>query len=148
MPTVYNKGLEEIAKALTDLDGSDLRVLLVRETYVFNADHAFVDDGSANDPQSHEVSVGGYARQALANKAVTKDDATDKAYLDADDAVFAALAAGQTAHAAILYRHTGTDTTSPLIAFYDMADTLTNGGNITVQWATPANGGVLKLSSP
>lgn len=148
MPTVYNKGLEEIAKALTDLDGSDLRVLLVKPTYVFDPDHAFVDDGSANDPQSHEVSVVGYARQALANKVITRDDATDKAYLDADDVVFAALAAGQTVGAAILYRHTGIDTTAPLISYYELVDTLTNGGDIAVQWNTPANGGVLKLTSP
>lgn len=144
---VYNKGLEELGKALTDLDGSDLRVLLVQSSYTFNADHLFVDNGDANDPQSHEVSVSGYSRQTLANKVVTRDDANDFTYLDADDAVYTALVAGQTIGGAILFRHTGTDTTAPLIAFYDLVDTATNGGNVTVQWATPANGGVLKLRS-
>lgn len=144
---VYNKGLEELAKALTDLDGSDLRVLLVQSTYTANKDHLFVDDGSANDPQSHELSVSGYARQALANEAVTRDDTNDFAYMDADDTVFTGLAAGQTIGGAIVFRHTGVDTTAPLIAFYDLPDTPTNGGNITLQWATPANGGVLKLAS-
>jgi hypothetical protein len=143
---VYNKGLEELAQALTDLQGADLRLMLVKSTYTFNKDHLTVDDGSANDPLSHEITVSGYARQALANEAVTRDDTNDFAYLDADDVVFTALAAGETIGGAVLFRHTGTDTTAPLIAFYDLVDTATNGGNVTVQWNTPANGGVLKLA--
>lgn len=142
---VYNAGLEELGKATTDLDSADLRVLLVKTTYTANKDHLLVDDGSANDPASHEIAVAGYARQALANKAVTRDDTNDFAYLDADDVVFTSLTTGETIGGAILYRHTGADGTSPLIAFYDVADTPTNGGNVTIQWATPANGGVLKL---
>jgi hypothetical protein len=144
---VYNKGLEELGKALTDLDGSDLRALLVKSSYTFNKDHLTVDDGSANDPASHEIAVAGYARQALASKVVTRDDANDFAYLDADDAVFTGLAAGETIGGAVLYRNSGADGTSPLIAFYDLVDTPTNGGNVTIQWNTPANGGVLKLTS-
>jgi hypothetical protein len=144
---VYNKGLEEIAKALSDLDGSDLRVLLVKTTYTPDKDHLFVDDGSADDPLSHEITVSGYSRQALASKTVTRDDTNDFAYLDAADAVFAALASGQTVGGAILFRHTGTDTTAPLIAYYDLADTATNGSDITIEWNAPAGGGVLKLAS-
>ena len=144
---VYNKGAEELAKALTDLDGSDLRVLLVKTTYTPNKDHLFVDDGTANDPASHEITVSGYARQALTGKAVTRDDTNDFAYLDADDLVFAAMAAGETVGGAVLFRHTGTDTTAPLIAFYDLADTATNGSDINVDWNAPAGGGVLKLAS-
>jgi hypothetical protein len=144
---VYNKGLEELGKALTDLDASDLRMLLVQSTYTANKDHLTVDDGTANDPASHEVSVSGYGRQALANKVVTRDDTNDFAYLDADDVVFVTLATGQTVGGAVLFRHTGADGTAVLIGFYDLADTPTNGGNITVQFNTPANGGALKLES-
>jgi hypothetical protein len=144
---VYNKGLEEIGKALTDLDGSTLKVLLVKSSYTFNKDHLWVDDGSANDPQSHEVAVSGYARQTLANKTFTRDDTNDFGYLDADDVVFTALVAGETIGGAILFRDAGgSDTANPLISFYDLVDTATNGGNVTVQWNTPANGGVLKLA--
>lgn len=139
---LYNKGLEEIGKALTDLDGSDLRLLLVKTSYSFDKDHHFVSDVSAN-----EVSVSGYSRQALTTKTVTRDDTNDFAYLDADDVTFASLAAGQTVGGAILFRHTGSDATAPVIAFYDLADTATNGSDITVQWNAPAGGGVLKLVS-
>ena len=149
MNLVYNKGLEELGKATTDLDGSSLKVLLVQTTYTANKDHLFVDNADADDPASHEVSVGGYARQALANKVVTRDDTTDMAYLDADDTIFTTLATGQTVGGAVLFRDAGgADTANPLIAFYDTTDTPTNGGNMTVTWNTPANGGVLKLVSP
>ena len=144
---VYNKGKAEIAKALTDLDGSTLKLMLVDSTYTFNPDLTFIDDGSANDPASKEITVSGYARQTLANKAVTQDDTNDFAYLDADDVVFTALVAGQTIGGAVLFRDAGgADTANIPIAFYDLTDTPTNGGNVTVQWNTPANGGVLKLA--
>jgi hypothetical protein len=145
---VYNKGLEELGKATSDLDGSDLRVMLVKSTYSFNRDHLFVQEAgfSPNDPKSHEITVSGYAREALASKVVTRDDTNNFTYLDADDVVFAALATGETVGGAILFRHTGTDTTAPVISFYDLTDTPTNGGDLTVRWNSPANGGVLKLS--
>ena len=143
---VYNRGKAQIANGGTDLDTSDLRLMLVNTGYTFNPDHNFIDNADANDPQSHEVAVSGYARQTLANKTVTQDDTNDFAYLDADDVVFTALAAGETIGGAVLFRHTGVDTTAPLIAFYDLVDTATNGGNVTIQWATVANGGVLKLA--
>jgi len=144
---VYNKGLEEVGKAATDLDGSDLRIMLVRETYVANKDHLFVDDGTPDDPLSHELGVAGYTRIALANKVIARDDVNDFAYLDADDPVWASLATGQTIGGAVLYRHVGADTVNPLIAFYDVTNTPTNGGQVTHQFATPANGGALKLVS-
>lgn len=143
---VYNKGKAQIANGGTDLDTSDLRLMLVNSGYTFNPDHNFIDNAGAGDPIDQEISVSGYSRQTLANKVVTQDDTNDFAYLDADDVVFTALAAGQTIGGAILFRHTGTDTTAPVIAFYDLVDTATNGGNVTIQWATPANGGVLKLA--
>ena len=78
---------------------------------------------------------------------MTRDDTNDFAYLDATDQAFSALAAGQTVGGAILFRDAGgADSANPLIAFYDLTDTPTNGGDITVQWATPGNGGVLKLA--
>lgn len=143
---VYNRGKEAIAKGEIDLDTSDLRVMLVKSTYVENADHLTVDDGSANDPASHEITVAGYARGALAGKVVTRDDTNDFAYLDGTDQLFAALAAGETIGGAVLYRHSGVDSGNILLSYYDLANTPTNGGDVTVQWATPANGGVLKLA--
>lgn len=143
---VYNAGKEKIANGTIDLDTSALKVLLVKSTYVADADHATIDDGSANDPQSHEISVSGYSRQTLSTRTVTKDNSNDRAYLDADDTTFTSLASGQTIGGAIIFYDTGADNTAVPIAFYDLTDTPTNGGNIVVQWAAGASGGVLSLT--
>lgn len=144
---VYNRGKYQLALAAVNLDTADLRVMLVNATYTFDNNHNFIDNAGASDPIDHEISVGGYARQALANTTVTEDDTNDFAYLDADDSVFTSLVAGQTIGGAILFDQAGgADTARVVIAFYDLTDTATNGGNVTVQWATPANGGVLKLA--
>lgn len=143
---VYNKALEEIAKAASDLDGSTLKVMLVNSTYTANKDHLWVDDGTVDDPASHEISVSGYSRQTLSSKAITRDDTNDFAYLDGDDVVFAALAAGQTVGGAVLFRDSGSDATSPLLGFYDLSDTATSGVDLTVQWAAPSSGAIMKLT--
>lgn len=142
----YNEAKKRILNGTLDLDTTTIKVMLVKETYVANPDHAAVDDGSANDPQSHEISVSGYARQTLASRVVAKDDPGDFAYLDADDAVFASLATGQTIGGAIIEADTGVDTTSIPIAFYDLPDTPTNGSTVTVAWAAVGSGGVVKAS--
>lgn len=138
---VYNKGKYLLATGL-NLSSADVRLLLVKSTYTFNPDHNFISP----DVGAEEISVGGYARQALTTKTVTEDDTNDFAYLDADDLVFTSLVAGQTIGGAILYQYNAADASAALLAFFDLTDTATNGGNVTVQWATPANGGVLKLS--
>jgi len=144
---VYNRGKQLLAVAGLNLDTADLRLMLVNATYTFDNNHNFIDNSGAGDPIDHEISVGGYARQALTTTTVTEDDANDFAYLDADDVVFTALTAGQTIGGAILFDQAGgADTARAVIAFYDLVDTATNGGNVTIQWATPANGGVLKLA--
>ena len=140
---VYNRGKQLLATAGVNLDTADLRVLLVKSTYTFDNNHNFVSDVIAG---SLEISVSGYARQTLANTTVTEDDTNDFAYLDADDVVFTALVAGETIGGAVLYLYNAADASAAVIAFYDLVDTATNGGNVTIQWATPANGGVLKLA--
>jgi len=129
---IYNQGLEEFAKALTDLSTDDIRVLLVQSTYTFDPTHSFIDNGDANDPQSHEVSVSGYARVALTTETVTRNDTDDYVSFTADDITFATLAAGQTVGGMVVFRHTGTDTTAPLLAFFDLANTPTDGGDLDI----------------
>lgn len=138
---VTNKFKYEVMIGDANLDASDLRVLLLTSAGTITADTNFVSDIVAN-----ELSVVGYARQALANETVTEDDANDFAYLDADDAAFGALSAGETIGWAALFRHTGADATAPVYAGYDVTDTPTNGSTITIQWAAPASGGVLKAA--
>lgn len=72
---------------------------------------------------------------ALAGKTVTNGVA------DADDVTFTSVT-GDVCEALIIYQHTGTESTSRLIAYIDSATGLPvtpNGGNITVQWDSGAN---------
>jgi hypothetical protein len=142
---VYNKAKYLLGTGTAVLtSGADLRVLLVKSTYTFDATHNFVSDVIAG---SLEISVAGYSRQPLVNEACTEDDANSCAYLDADDVTFASLTAGQTVGGAVLYKYNAADASAELIAFYDLTDTATNGGDIVVQWAAPGSaGGILKLA--
>jgi hypothetical protein len=140
---VYNRGKFLAATAGVNLSTADLRVLLVKDTYTFDNNHNFVADVVAG---SLEISAAGYARVALTTKTATEDDTNDFAYLDADDTPFAAMAAGQTVGGAVLFIHTGSDATAQVLSFYDFVDAPTNGGTMTVVWAAPASGGVLKLA--
>lgn len=143
---VFNNAKASIGNGSLDLDTATLKVMLVNSTYVFNPDQVYIDNVAAGDPIDHEISVSGYARQTLTSKVVVKDDTNDFAYLDGDDVMFSSLAAGQVIGGAILFNDAGgADTARIVIAFYDLVNTATNGGNAAVTWATPANGGVLKL---
>lgn len=135
---VTNKCLFELFTGDANLDAADLRVMLIKS----NA--PTVDTNFVSDIVAGELTVGGYARQALAGETVTEDDTLDFAYLDATDPTFTALVAGETIIGAILFRHTGADATAPVYCYYDTTDTPTNGGDITIVFSTPANGGALK----
>lgn len=137
---VTNKCKYEVFTGDANLDSADLRILLLKSSSP-TADTNFVSDLT---PASNEVTVSGYGRHTLAGETVTEDDTNDFAYLDATDPVFTSLATGETITWAILYRFVSTDANSPVYAGYDVTDTPTNGGNVTLQFATPANGGALK----
>jgi hypothetical protein len=121
-----------------------IKAALVTSTYTPNADDQFIDTGGASDVVDARVS--GTTDQTLGSKVLSKDTTNDFAYLDAGDVTFTAVTAGSTIAGVVVYKDTGTPTTSKIIAYYDVTDTATNGGDITIQWATVANGGILKLT--
>ena len=145
---VYNRG--KFIVGTVNVDASTYRLMLVSTGYVENQDHDTVDDGTTSDPLSYEIGVANYARQSVGLTAF-EDDSNDFAGLDASDVTYSALGAGATIGGAVLYRYstaaTTSDTGQNLIAFYDVTDTPTNGGDITIQWASTSAGGTLKLGT-
>lgn len=111
-----------------DLDADDIRVILVdnADYTVDLVNHDFLDDV----PAAARVAVSGN----LANKSVTAR------VFDADDIVISSVS-GDGTESVIIYKHTGTESTSRLIAYFDNAGVaLTpNGNNITVSWDNGAN---------
>ena len=129
---IYNKGKTEVLKGGIDLLTDTIKVALVTSNYTPDKDvDAFFDD------VTNEVSGTGYTAggKALANKSVTQDDINDRAVFDADDVTW--TVATITARAAVLYKDTGTASTSPLIAYIDFGlDYSTLGEDFTVEWDT------------
>jgi hypothetical protein len=149
---VYNRGKYVAARFGLAATSEALMLMLVTTAYTANQDHNLVDDGTTDDPKSYEISVGGYSRQQLANVVRFEDDTNDFAGLDADNVTFSSLAAGATIGAGILYRYsssggTTSDTGQELLGNYEVTATPTNGGDITIAWASTSAGGVLKYGT-
>jgi len=104
---------------------------LVTSSYTPDKDaHDYFDDIIPN-----EVSGTGYVSggQTLENKAISQDNDNDRAEFDADDVSWNPSTI--TARAAIIYKATGTDSTSTLIAYIDFgADYSTTGEDFTIEW--------------
>ncbi len=151
---VYNRG-KFVVGTYDMTQSSAFRLMLVTTGYVENQDHNFVgsntSSGANGEPSVYEISVGGYSRQNVTLTAF-EDDTNDFAGLDSTDKTFSSLAAGATIGGAVLYRFStsgGTtgDSGQDLIAYYTLTATPTNGGDITIQWASTSAGGTLKLGT-
>lgn len=151
---VYNYGKFLLANGGLNLITDNVALLLVSTGYENSNTVAFLADANTvHEVATYEVTtstVSGYARQALTSKSVAEtDDAGTSngfAYFKAANVTFSTLGTGNTIGGAILFKQGADNNASPLIAFYDVTDTPTNGGDITIQWAADASGGVLKLA--
>jgi len=139
---VMNEAKESIFDRNIDLIVDTIKVMLCTATYVPNADEQFIDEAGADDMVDGRVP--GTTDQTLGTKVTGKDLTGDFTYFDGADSVFTAVTAGATCTQVGFYKDTGTPTTSKIIGVFDITDIATNGGDITIQWATPANGGLLK----
>ena len=123
----YAKGKEKILTAQINFSTDTIKVALVKNTYPQNLS----TDEFFSVVSSYVLGT----PQTLANKSITNG------VFDADDATFAAVTAGDTSEGVVIYKDTGTASTSPLIAYIDTITgfpLLTNGGDIVVQWDSGA----------
>lgn len=126
---LYDKGRQGFLEGAIDWDTNDIRAILVdtADYTVDIANHDNLDD----IPAGARVAVSA----ALSGKAVLNGVA------DADDVTFSTVS-GDTVEALVIYQHTGTESTSRLIAYLDSGTGLPltpNGGNITIQWDSGVN---------
>lgn len=104
-----------------DLDTDDMRLLAV--------DHADDTPVPATDDFLDDISA-----PARVGTATLASEAIAAGAFDSTDPVFTALT-GDPFESLVLYKHTGTDSTSNLVAFYDTATGLPftpSGGDVTV----------------
>lgn len=139
MPSfVYNKAAQEMADGTIDLLTDTIKTMLVTSQYSPARTDLVVDAGGANDPVDAEINVTGYTRgwngagrKALASKTVVVDQANNRAEFSAGNLTWTSLGSGATIAAMVLVKEgVSNDTTSRLIAYLDVTDTPTNGGNI------------------
>ena len=76
--------------------------------------------------------------KTLAGQDVTQDDTNDRGIFDATDVTWTSLGAltPATPSHTILWDDTPTAPVDPLIAYWVLGTTATNGGNYTIQWGT------------
>jgi hypothetical protein len=128
---LYDKGREGFLDGSIDWDTDDIRVILVDGAdYTFSAAHDFLDDVAAGG----RVAVS----SAFSSKTVTSGIA------DSADVTLSAVT-GDPCEMLVIYKHTGSDATSRLIAKIDTVQgggalsVTPNGGDITIQWDNSTN---------
>jgi hypothetical protein len=136
---IFNSFKRDIMNGGIDLDTDTIKVALVTSAYTPNQDtHDNFDD------VTNEVSGTGYTAggQALANKAVTADNTDNEGVFDADDVTWGSSTI--TARGAVVYKDTGTPSTSKLICYIDFgSDKVSSNGNFTIAWNAE---GILNLN--
>jgi hypothetical protein len=151
---MYNTALSEILAQTLNLDTAVLKIMLVNATYTPNKDDDVVDAGGGSDALDAEIVATNYtgawggAGRKTANVSIEQQDASDRVVFKIVDLTWTALggAANDTVVAAILIKEGGSDdTTSRLIAYLDIANTPTNGGDFTLDFDGTA--GVLQFTT-
>lgn len=115
-----------------------LKVALVKTggaNYTFSASHQFWNTVSPHAAVQNDGTT--KCIQALTNPVTSSQGAAD-----ADDVTFPTVQAGQIIGAIVIFKDTGVESTSPVIAFIDTATGLpitANGGDIIVVWDSGTN---------
>lgn len=131
---IYPSGLAAIANGGIDLDTSDIRVLPVQSGYTYDGADDNLDDILGGERAGSAVALSG-------KSIITPGSPANSRALDAADTSLGTIA--NAGNALVLYLHTGTESTSTLLAYID-GISWTAGQSVTVQWS--ANG-IIYLSS-
>ena len=135
----------QIATAI-NLATDTIKIMLVAaSTWTPNIDtDVFIDDGTANDAKSNEVAASGTYSAGGATLTMTgsTDDTDDEGVFDATDVSW--TSATITARYAVVYKSTGVDTTSPIIAIIDFgSDQTSTVGTFLITFAAE---GIINLA--
>lgn len=124
----YNKGKAALANGTADWDTTDIRALLVRSTYAFSPDHDFVSGLTG------EASGTGYARKTT-TRTVVENDTNDRAELTVAGLTWTSADFGAV-NGLVLYVQNASDAAAELLSYHDFTEVTTNGGDLTVSFAS------------
>lgn len=117
---------------MVDNDGDTIKLALLSSAYTPDFDaHDFFDDVSANEiAASGTYSAGG----ATLTVTLSQDNTDNEGVMDATDVSF--TSASISARYAVIYKSTGTPSTSPLICLIDFgSDKHSTAGTFTISFA-------------
>lgn len=144
---VYNRAKKEMWDGTIDLINDTIKVLLLDGTTTTPEDATkdFVSEINTDEfsDTNYTGGFGGGGRKTLGTKAITEDDTNDRAEFDAADITWTSLGGTDSVVAAVIFAPGTADSDSVLIAYIDIADTATNGGDFTLQWDAE---GIIQLS--
>ena len=142
---VYGLALQSLVNGEIDFDTDTIKAMLVTSSYTPNQDtHRY------KTAVTNEATGAGYTARGvtLTGKAVTYDTATNTLVLDADDPTWAT--ATISAAGLVFYKDTGSDGTSPLIAFVDFGGTFSSTADqfkYTIPAVSGGTGGLAKFTA-
>ena len=114
----YNSYKQKVLEGVVNFSSDTIKMALLASTYTPDIDSdEFFADISANEL----TTAGGYTAggATLAGKAVSTDTTDNEGVLDCTDPTWTADGTGFTCRYAVLYKDTGDEATSPLIAYWD-----------------------------
>ena len=131
---VYNEFKYRNAIAEIDLDGDTIKArLLMTNTTCDTENDGIVTLSNFTTIDASDAT--GYADVTLSNKAVTKEDANDRAKFSSDNIVFTNLGGDATRDykGVLLYKYLGSDSSNVPIAYIEFTNTVTKAATqITV----------------
>lgn len=135
---VYNGFKEWLMEGVYNLaSGGDTLQMTLHNTYAPNID---TDDLWADISATEYGAGSGYTSggETLATQDVTRDTTDDEGVFDADNVTWTSLGplSPNPPEEAVLWDTTPTSPLDPLICYWELGTTLTNGGNYTLQFAT------------
>lgn len=120
--TFYNSYKKALFDKSIDHVNDTIKMALVTSSYTPNYDsHDFFDDVTSEVSASGTYSAGGIS---LSSKTTTQDNTDNEGVFDAADP--SVTSATITARGAVIYKSTGTASTSPLICYIDFGENKTS----------------------
>lgn len=142
----YNKGLAALMHGDFSLLSSGIKIMLLKTSYTYDPDHDFVNQLSEISATNYTGGFGGSGRKTL-SVTVSEDDTNNRGKAVFSNVTWSALggAVNDTVGAAVIFHEGTSDADSVLIAYFDLADTATNGSDFTL--SMDASNGNLRINA-
>ena len=114
---IFNIGKLKLMNGDIDLLNDSIKIALMTETYSPDKDNDEYYSDLVGEASGTGYTAGG---KVLSNRTISKDDLNDRAEFKADDLVWNAITVSNV-NSCVIYKDTGTPSTSSLIAYIDFA---------------------------